>query len=260
LVGRTPALIRRVYRDMSEYEAATYGEQIAEVYDSWYAGQDTEGAVEFLLGLVRSGDALELGVGTGRVALPLSARGVKVHGIDASPAMVDKMRKKPGGESIAVTLGDFTDVPVQGLFDLIYVVFNTFFALLTQEAQVKCFQGCAQHLKEHGSFILENFVPDLTRFDRGQRTDTIAISTDAARIDVSLHDAVKQQVHAHHILIERTGVRIYPVQLRYVWPSELDLMALLAKLELRNRFGGWRGEPFSNASVRHISVYQHVGA
>jgi SAM-dependent methyltransferase len=247
-------------KDMSEYEAATYGQHIAEVYDDWYAGQDTGGVVEFLCGLARGGDALELGIGTGRVALPLSTRGVKVHGIDSSPAMVDKMRKKPGGENVPVTLGDFADVPVQGLFDLIYIVFNTFFSLLTQKAQVKCFQSCAQHLKEEGAFVLENFVPDLTRFDRGQRTDTISIGTDMARIDVSLHDSVQQQVHAQHILIEEKGVRLYPVQLRYVWPSEMDLMARLAKLELRNRFGGWRGEAFSNASARHISVYRHPGA
>jgi hypothetical protein len=148
----------------------------------------------------------------------------------------------------------------QGLFDLIYVVFNTFFSLLTQEVQVKCFQGCAQHLEKNGVFVLENFVPDLTRIDRGQRTDTIAISTDMARIDVSLHDPVKQQVHAQHILIEERGVRLYPVQLRYVWPSELDLMARLAQLELQNRFGGWSDEAFSNASVRYISVYRHSGS
>jgi SAM-dependent methyltransferase len=245
---------------MSEYKTASYGEHIAEVYDDWYSGQDTEGAVEFLCGLAKGGNALELGIGTGRVAHCLSVRGAKVHGIDASHAMVDKMRKKPGGENIAVTLGDFADVPVQGLFDLIYVVFNTFFSLLTQEVQVKCFQGCAQHLEKNGVFVLENFVPDLTRIDRGQRTDTIAISTDMARIDVSLHDPVKQQVHAQHILIEERGVRLYPVQLRYVWPSELDLMARLAQLELQNRFGGWSDEAFSNASVRYISVYRHSGS
>jgi SAM-dependent methyltransferase len=240
---------------MSEYAASTYGERIAEVYDRWYAGQDTGGTVEFLFSLARGGDALELGIGTGRVALPLSARGVKVHGIDASPAMVDKMRTKPGGEKVLVTLGDFADVPVQGLFDLIYVVFNTFFALLTQEAQVKCFYACAQHLRESGVFVLENFVPDLTRFDRGQRTDTISISVDTVRIDATIHDTVNQRCYVQHVLIEEQSVRLYPVHLRYVWPSELDLMARLAGLELRNWYGGWKREPFFSASVRHISVY-----
>src|SRR5690242_15469785 len=244
---------------MSEYSASTYGERIAEVYDSWYTGQDTEGAVEFLFGLARGGDALELGIGTGRVALPLAARGVRVHGIDASPAMIGKMQTKPAGEKIPVTLGDFADVPVQGLFDLIYVVFNTFFALLTQEAQVKCFQSCAGHLRDSGVFVLENFVPDLTRFDRGQRTDTISISADIARIDAAIHDAVNQRCYVQHVLIEEKGVRLYPVQLRYAWPSELDLMARLAGLQLLNRYGGWKNEPFSNASGRHVSVYGRAG-
>jgi SAM-dependent methyltransferase len=240
---------------MNEYEASTYGERIAEVYDRWYATQDTEGAVEFLFGVARGGDALELGIGTGRVALPLYARGMKVHGIDASPAMIRKMQAKPGGEKIPVTLGDFADVAVQGLFDLIYVVFNTFFALLTQEAQVKCFQACAQHLRDSGVFVLENFVPDLARFDRGQRTDTISISADEVRIDAAIHDAVNQRCYVQHVLVGEKDVRLYPVQLRYVWPSELDLMARLAGLELRNRYGGWKNEPFSTASIRHVSVY-----
>ena len=174
--------------------------------------------------------------------------------------MISKIRTKPGGEKIQVTLGDFADVPVQGLFDLIYVVFNTFFAMLTQETQVKCFQACAQHLRDSGVFVLENFVPDLTRFDHGQRTDTISISADMARIDAALHDPVNQRVHTQHILIEEKGIRLYPVQLRYVWPSELDLMARLAGLKLRNRYGGWRSELFSSASVRHISVYEHASS
>jgi SAM-dependent methyltransferase len=185
---------------------------------------------------------------------------MKVHGIDASPAMISKIRAKPDAEKVLVTLGDFGDVPVSGLFDLIYVVFNTFFALATQEAQVKCFQTCAQHLKIGGVFVLESFVPDLTRFDRGQRTDTISINPDEARIDAALHDPVNQRIHAQHVLIEEKGIRLFPVQLRYVWPSEMDLMARLGGLELRNRYGGWRGEPFSSASVRHISVYGHTSS
>jgi SAM-dependent methyltransferase len=240
---------------MSKYDVSTYGERIAPVYDRWYAGQDTDRAVEFLSALAGGGDALELGIGTGRVAVPLAARGVKVHGIDASPAMIDKIRTKPGGEEIPITLGDFADVPVQGLFDLIYVVFNTFFALTTQEAQVRCFQASAQHLRDDGVFVLENFVPDLGRFDRGQRTDTISVSVDEVRIDAAVHDTVNQRCHVQHVLIEEKGIRLYPVQLRYVWPSELNLMARLAGLELRNRYGGWKNEPFSSASARHVSVY-----
>ena len=240
---------------MTDYKASTYGDRIAEVFDRWYGGQDTEGAVDFLSALARGGDALELGIGTGRVALPLAARGLKVQGIDASPAMIRKLQTKPGGEKMAVTLGDFADVPVQGRFDLIYVVFNTFFALLTQEAQVRCFQACAQHFKDGAVFVLENFVPDLTRFDRGQRTDTISIDLGEVRVDAAIHDLFNQRVSVQHVLIEEKGVRLYPVQLRYAWPSELDLMARLAGLQLQNRYGGWKKEPFSSASARHVSVY-----
>jgi SAM-dependent methyltransferase len=246
---------------MSEYEPSTYGERIAEVYDGWYsAREDTEGAVEFLAGLGTNGDVLELGIGTGRVALPLAARGINVHGIDASPAMVRRLRAKPGGEDISVTLGDFAEIPVQGKFCLIYVVFSTLFALLTQEAQVKCFQAAAEHLSEGGLFVLETFVPDLARFDRGQRIDTIAVAVDHVRIDATIHDAVNQRCYVQHVQIEEKGIRLYPVQLRYVWPSELDLMARLAGLELRNRYGGWRNEPFTSASNRHVSVYHRANS
>ena len=241
---------------MAEYDTSTYGERIADVYDDLYNDiENVDAMAEFLAELAKTGCALELGIGTGRVALPLAALGVEVHGIDASPAMITKMRAKPGGEKIPVTLGDFAEVPVQGLFDLIYVVFNTFFALLTQEAQVTCFQATARHLRDGGVFVLENFVPDLTRFDRGQRTDTISVGVNGLRIDATIHDAVNQRCYVQHVRIEEKGVRLYPVQLRYAWPSELDLMARLAGLELRNRYGGWKNEPFSSASVRHVSVY-----
>ena len=241
---------------MSEYKPSTYGERIAEVYDGWYsAGQDTDGAVEFLAGLATNGDVLELGIGTGRVALPLAARGIKVQGIDASPAMIRSLKAKPGGADIPVTLGDFAEIPVQGKFCLVYVVFSTLFALLTQEAQVKCLKAAAEHLSEGGLLVLENFVPDLARFDRGQRTDTISVAINHVRIDATIHDAVNQRCYVQHVQIEEKGIRLYPVQLRYVWPSELDLMARLAGLELRNRYGGWRNEPFTSASSKHLSVY-----
>lgn len=241
---------------MVEYGASTYGERIADIFDDLYGEiENVDAMADFLAALAKSGRALELGIGTGRVALPLAARGVEVHGIDASPTMIAKMRAKPGGEKIPVTLGDFADVPVQGLFDLIYVPFNTFFALLTQEAQVKCFQATAQHLTDDGAFVLENFIPDLTRFDRGQRTETISLGVNQVRIDAQIHDAVSQRCFVQHVLIGERGIRLYPVQLRYAWPSELDLMARLAGLELRNRYGGWQNEPFSSASVKHLSVY-----
>lgn len=241
---------------MAEYDASTYGERVADIFDDLYGKyENVDAMAEFLAPFAKQGRALELGIGTGRAALPLAALGVDVNGIDASPAMVAKMRAKPGGEKIPVTLGDFADVPVHGLFDLIYVVFNTFFALQTQEAQVKCFQAVAQHLRDGGVFVLENFVPDLTRFDRGQRTETISVGVNQVRIDAAIHDVVSQRCYIQHIRIEENAVRMYPVQLRYAWPCEMDLMARLAGLELRNRYGGWQNEPFSSTSLKHLSVY-----
>ena len=241
---------------MAEYDASTYGERIADIFDDLYGEyENVDAMAEFLAPFAKNGCALELGIGTGRVAIPLASRGVEVHGIDASPAMVAKMRAKPGGEKIPVTFADFSEVPVHGLFDLVYVVFNTLFALLTQEAQLNCFRATAQHLGKGGVFVLETFVPDLTRFDRGQRTDTISVAVNKLRIDATIHDAVNQRCYVQHVRIEENGIRLYPVQLRYAWPSELDLMARLAGLELRNRYGGWKNEPFSSKSLKHVSVY-----
>jgi SAM-dependent methyltransferase len=239
---------------MERYQRETYGERIAAIYDELYAIYDPA-AVETLSQLASGGPALELGIGTGRIALPLSQRGVEMAGIDASPAMVEKLRAKPGGDQIPVTLGDFADVPVDGQFRLIYIVFNTFFALLTQEAQVRCFANIAQHLAPDGAFLLEAFIPDLGRFTRGQNLNVLHVGEGEVRLDASQHDAVNQQVVAQHVFISEAGVRFFPVQIRYAWPSELDLMARLAGLSLRNRWGDWQGSEFTAASGKHISVY-----
>ena len=245
---------------MAEYGPATYGDRIADAYDDLYpplAGTDTIVAV--LAGLAAGGPALELGIGTGRVALPLVARGVAVHGLDASEAMVARLRAKPGGAAIPVTLGDFAAVDVPGRFALVYVVFNTFFALPTQEEQVRCFEGVAAHLTEDGAFLIEAFVPDLSRFVRGQNTSAVRVETDRVSLDVSRHDPVNQRVTSQHVHLTEEGVRLYPVEIRYAWPSELDLMARLAGLELRTRWGGWHGESFTAASGSHVSVYTRHG-
>jgi SAM-dependent methyltransferase len=242
---------------LSDYDVSTYGERIADVYDHHSTLPKTAPlAVEFLAGLVGKGTALELGIGTGRIALPLAAKGAQVSGIDASPAMVRKMRAKAGGKRIPVTIGDFEDAPIIGQFDLIYVVFNTFFSLLTQEAQVRCFALVAGHLKATGAFVIEAFPPDLSRFDRGQRTSLIGIDTDHATLDVAMHDAVNQRVRTHHVDISSKGVKLYPVALRYAYPSELDLMAQLVGLRLRERWGGWNREEFTAASAIHVSIYE----
>jgi len=244
---------------VKDYDLSTYGDRIAGVYDDWVAGLvETEAAVALLAELAGQGPALELGIGTGRIALPLAQRGIPVHGIDASAAMVARLREKPGGADIAVTLGDFADVRVDGSFSLVYVVFNTLFGLLGQEDQVRCFRNVAARLAPNGVFVLEAFVPDPTRFNRGQRTEIRQAQTGRLVLDASQHDPVNQRVTSQHVVIQEAGIKLYPVQIRYAWPSELDLMARLAGLRLRDRWGGWRREPFTAASAGHISVYAHA--
>jgi SAM-dependent methyltransferase len=239
------------------YDEATYGDRIADVYDAWYATLDPGPAAATLAELAGGGRALELAIGTGRIALPLAARGVEVHGIDASARMVERLRAKPGGERIPVTMGDFAGVGVDGRYALIFVAFNTFFALETQDDQVRCFANVAAHLDEGGVFVLEAFVPDLARFDRGQRVSVSRVEADVVMLDAALHDPVEQRVSSQHVLIEADRVRLQPVAIRYAFPAELDLMARLAGLELRDRWGGWSREPFTDTSGSHVSVYAH---
>jgi SAM-dependent methyltransferase len=241
---------------VSDYDAASYGDKIAEVYDEWYSELDTSGAIELLAGLAGPGPVLELGIGTGRVALPLAERGIGVHGIDASEAMVAKLRSKPGGDRIPVSMGDMADVEVEGRFSLIVVVFSTFFSLLSQEEQVRCFRNVASHLSDQGLFVLEAFVPDLSRFDRHQRVSASKVKTDEVMLEISKHDPTGQRVDAQHIVVSEEGIKMHPVRVRYAYPSELDLMARLAGLQLRERWGSWRREPFNASSVWHVSVYE----
>ena len=239
------------------HDPAAYGDRIAAVYDDLYASRTDAGlAAAVLADLAGDGAVLELGIGTGRIALPLAERGVVVLGIDASEAMVARLRAKPGGAEIPVTLGNFADVPIDGSLSLIFVAFNTFFALLSQEEQVRCFRNVADHLTTGGVFVIEAFVPDLTRFARHQNLTTVQIDADLVLIDASLHDPVGQRVVAQHIMITEGGTRLYPVQLRYAWPAELDLMARLAGLRLRERWGSWQRAPFTAASGQHVSIYE----
>lgn len=247
---------------MQDYGPETYGDRIAPVYDSLYLGEgglDTDAAVEALARLAGPGPVLELAIGTGRVAVPLARRGIDVSGIDASEEMVARMRAKPGGADIPVTMGDFADVGVEGPFSLVYLVFNTLFALLTQDDQVRCFKNVAARLADGGRFVVEAFVPDLGRYDRGQRISATTVDTNRLAIDASRHDAVNQRVDSQHVFVTAEGNQLFPVSLRYAFPSELDLMAQLAGLELVERWGGWNGEPFTGASTDHVSVYRRSG-
>jgi SAM-dependent methyltransferase len=239
---------------MEEYTPATYGDRIADIYDDLYGDMDPSAAVTLLNNLAGQGRVLELAIGTGRVAVPLSEKGTDVSGIDASEAMVERLREK--SETIPVTLGDFADVDVEGSFSLVYIVFNTFFGLLTQEDQTRCFENVAAHLEPKGRFVIEAFVPDLSRFDRGQRVSVSDIGTDWVKLDLSIHDAANQRVDSQHLIVKGDSITLYPVWVRYAYPPELDLMAKSAGLELEHRWGGWDCSPFTSSSTSHVSVYR----
>jgi len=243
---------------MDGYEASTYGDRISEIYDDWYLPQlDPEDAVELLSGLAGIGRALELGIGTGRIALPLARRGVDVSGIDASTAIVAKLRAKPGGAGIGITLGNFADVDVPGTFAVVYSAFNTFFSLQTQEEQVRCFRNVAEHLETGGRFVLEAFVPDPELYGPTKAiTTTATVELDHLVLDAFRLDPLTQVVEGHHVFLTERGVKLFPVRIRYCWPSELDLMAQLAGLVLEDRYEGYEQHPFDGSSGSHVSVYR----
>jgi len=247
---------------MEDFEASTYGDRFADIYDDVHAHLSTpkvvDPMVDVLAELAGDGRVLELGIGTGRIALPLAARGVEVHGLDASEAMVAKLREKPGGDAIPVTIGDFEQMPVEGRYALIFIAFNTFFGVPDQEAQITCFRNVASRLDDGGVFLVEAFVPDMTRFDRGQRVSAGIVENDRLSINLDSHDAATQTVASSHLYITAEGVRMYPVSIRYAWPAELDLMARLAGLRLRHRWSDWRRNPFTSASTNHVSVYERA--
>jgi len=242
---------------MSEYRPETYGERIADVYDEWYVWLgEPESEAAMLAELAGAGRALELGIGTGRIALPLAAKGVEVHGIDASPAIVAQMRAKPGGDAIPVTIGDMADVPVDGTFELIFVVFNTFFMLMTQEQQVRCFRNVAAHLAPGGRFLLHAFVPDTSRIEKGQDVSVREASLDLVRLDTTIYDPQAQRLDTTQVRITEQGIRLSHAKLRYAYPPELDLMAQLAGLELEARYSTFDKQPFTAASAYAVSVYR----
>jgi predicted RNA methylase len=243
--------------EMKIYEPSTYGDRIAGIYDDLYPEIDQE-TVPLLKELAGKGPALELGIGTGRIALPLQEAGVEVVGIDASESMLEKLKAKPGGDKISLTAGDFSSFSLNRHFRLIYVLFNTFFALLKQEAQVNCMKSAATHLEPGGVFLMEAFVPDMSRYVRRQAVSAIDVALDSVKLDVARWDPAGQRITVQHVVLSEAGVKLYPVQLRYAYPSELDLMARLAGLRLRDRFGDWDKSPFSSDSTKHVSVYERA--
>ena len=237
-----------------------FDERIAKSYEAkWpeiFEPAVVDAAVSFLAGLAGSGAALELGVGTGRIALPLSQRGVRVHGIELSPAMVAEMRTKPGADAIGVTIGDFATTRVEGSFELAYLVRNTITNLTTQDEQVQCFQNVAAHLRPGGCFVIEVYIPELQRLPPGETVHAFAVTP--THLAFEEYDLATQIAFSHHYWVVDGRLETFTAPFRYVWPSELDLMARLAGMTLRERWSNWNREPFTSASRSHISVWQRT--
>jgi SAM-dependent methyltransferase len=235
-----------------------FGEAVAARYDASSAGVFApaviEPMVDVLAELAGGGAALELGIGTGRIALPLARRGVRVHGIDLSAAMVARLRAKPGAEGIGVTIGDFATTRVPGRFSLAYLVFNTIMNLTTQDEQVACFQNVAAHLDDGGCFVIEVMVPELQRLPPGETVRPFDVTPTHLGFDE--YDVASQGLVSHHYSFVDGDLDVGSVPFRYVWPSELDLMARLAGMRLRERWSGWKREPFTSDSTMHVSVWE----
>ena len=235
-----------------------FGERVAERYDEWDADASAPAVVDpivdFLAALAGVGAALELGIGTGRIALPLARRGVRVHGIDLSAAMVARLRAKPGADAIGVSIGDFATTKVDGSFSVAYLAINTIMNLTTQDEQVECFRNVAAHLEPGGCFVVEVGVPQLQRLPPGETVRAFDVSP--ARLGFDEYDVASQGLVSHHYREVDGKLDVVSVPFRYVWPSELDLMARLAGMTLRERWGGWQREPFTSDSELHVSVWE----
>ncbi|MBV9280302.1 MAG: class I SAM-dependent methyltransferase [Chloroflexi bacterium] len=242
-----------------------FDEPVAARYDETSADMFEPGVVEpivgFLAGLAGAPRgypaALEFGIGTGRIALPLSGRGVRVHGIDLSPAMIERLQAKPGAGAIGVTVGDFAATRVEGTFRVVYVIWNTIMNLTAQDEQVACFQNAAAHLESGGCFVVEVMVPQLQRVPPGETVQPFLVSP--TRLGFDEYDIASQGLVSHHYWIDGDRARVELFMGRYVWPAELDLMARLAGMTPRGRWGGWRGEPFTSDSTTHVSVWEKTG-
>jgi len=231
----------------------SFGPDVAARYDEDARGDEPE-TVGFLAELAGDGPVLEFAIGTGRIALPLAGKGPRVDGIEQSSAMVDVLRAKPGGAELAVTVGDMSTVALPDRYSLVYLIFNTIHNLLTQDGQVRCFENAARHLSENGVFVVETGVP-WARPRTGSYVDVIKLGLEEVRLSAYQYDAMTQILDTNHMRLTTTGIQMSPISLRLVYPSELDLMARIAGLQLLHRWGGWRREPFTVDSRRHVSVY-----
>lgn len=238
------------------HDPAAYGAAIADDYDTIYEqALDTEGAIAFLAAIAGEGPVLELGIGTGRLALPLAQAGLEVHGMDSSPQMLDKLRAKAGAERVRASLGDFAKDRVDAEFTLVVLAFNTIFAMPDQDGQVAVFENAARHLRSGGRFVVEAFVPDLARFRDGSAISLRHLGDTHVALDVARLDRAEQRMQTTQLRAGPDGVRCYPANHRYAWPAELDLMARIAGLARSQRYADWRHTPFTGASAAHVSVY-----
>ena len=233
----------------------SFGPEVSKRYDRDGRGDEAETAA-FLARMAGQADALEFAVGTGRVALPLRAAGVRVDGIELSSDMVERMREKPGGDAIQMTMGDMSRVTTGRRYGLVYLVYNTIGNLITQDDQVRCFENAARHLDPGGSFVLECIVPVAPARPHHQFVDAEHIATDSVTLEVCRYDPVTQILDKNHVRIGADGITLSPIRLRQAYPAEFDLMARIAGLRLRDRWGGWNGEPYTASSWRHVSVYE----
>ena len=241
---------------MKDYQPAmSFGPEVA-AGDPHRLRGDEDDTVAFLRDLAGDGPALELAVGTGRIARPLAATGVRVDGIDISQAMVDVLRTQPGGDQIAVTMGNFADVPVSGTYRLIYIVYNTIHNLLTQDDQVRCFENVAKHLTDDGVFVVEALTHESMHLVNDQYVHAQSVEVKQVWLDVARYDPVTQLLEESHVSLTDKGVRLFPIVTRHIWPAEMDLMARIAGLRLRERFGGWDRSPYTAHSRNIISVYE----
>ena len=247
---------------MEGYVDDLYGERIAGIYDLLYQPDTFEKEpgqmIAFLLELAGRGPALELGVGTGRVALPLAATGVEVHGLDASGAMLDRLRSKPGGDEVVLTHGSFADFDLGLQFASIFMVFNTFWGMRTPESEASCLRAVARHLEPNGTFVMEAFVPDPDRFDHGQRLATRSVALDEVVLEATILDPEDPQRLDSSLIVLREGETplLFPVTVRYAFVEEIDVLAAEAGLRLRERWADWDREPFGPESRKHVSVWE----
>jgi len=234
-----------------------FGERVAARYDDdagIFESAVVDPVVDLLVELAGSGRALELGIGTGRIALPLARRGVQVHGIELSKAMAARLRAKPGGREIGVTIGDFATTTVDGTFSVAYLVFNTIMNLTTQAAQVACFRNVAAHLEPGGCFVIEVGIPALRQLPPGETIHAFHVGETSWGLDE--YDVARQGLISHHFRIVDGKLERLSIPFRYAWPAELDLMAELGGMTLRERWSGWKREPFTSDSVKHVSVWE----